>query len=100
MRPQRYTITSGNSPRIILVDWASSEDLAIQAVPDTTETYTVEITIDDVHGGVTPHWVQVTDMIATNDTQIKSINDGVSGVRITLDTGTSVDITLAQPTRT
>jgi hypothetical protein len=99
MRPHRYEITSAESPKVIAVDWASSEDLAIQAVPTTTETYTVEITVDRVLDPLAPapHWVGVEGMIGATTAQIKSVKDGVAGVRVTLDAGTQVDVTLAQP---
>lgn len=94
MKSQQIIVTSSNSP----VTFPFNErggPRGIAATPAGAGNYTVTYTLTDLESGNTVNPIPITEM--TTETAIASVEIGpVTGVIITLHSGTSVTVDLTQ----
>lgn len=95
MRPKTVTVTSGNSPYYIPLDWRGG-DIGVTATPNSGN-YDVAYTHEPISGGASnvTDWTDVTDMSAATTAQSKVIGPSTC-LRITLNSGTSVKVDVTQ----
>jgi hypothetical protein len=97
MKPKQVTVTSGNSPLTVPVDAASASAGGVIANPNSA-TYTVEATLDNIFDdSITPTWQAVTDMDSATSQVESGFSAGVTALKITLDSGTSVAVSINHP---
>lgn len=95
MRPKSVTVTSGNTPYYIPMDWRGG-DIGLTSTPAGSGNYDVAFTHESIADGVSGvTWVDITDMSAATATVSKQIGP-CTCLRITLNSGTSVKVAVAQ----
>lgn len=94
MRPKTITVTSGNSPYYIPVDFRSGET-GIVATPNSGN-YDVAYTLESIAEGAAgvTNWVDVDDMSAAT-TQATGTVQTATCLRVTLNSGTSVTVDIS-----
>ena len=94
MRPIRFTQDSvGNT--IIPVDHRAGTTSVI-ATPSGGGNYTVEFTTVNIFdSSITPEWIGVTDMVGATAQQDREVGT-VTALRVTLNSGASVTVDIAQ----
>jgi len=93
MRPAQIAVTSTNSPVIRQVDYANYT--GIVALPAGAGNYDVAFTRTPFNEELTQTWVDITGMSAATTTQDTVVNV-ITGLRITLNSGTSVTVDITQ----
>ena len=93
MRSRQFVVTSSNSPRTIPLN-PRGGPTAFAAIPDSA-TYTVEFTLTPLQGGLTPNPLAISNMTAATTDQSTEIGPSTA-IIVTLDSGTSVAIDIAQ----
>lgn len=99
MRPKTITVTSGNSPYYIPVNWRG-DSLGVTATPNGAGNYDVAYTRElpssyDFASDASA-WVDVSNMSAATAVQSEEIPVGATCLRITLNSGTNVVVDLSQ----
>ena len=95
MRPQQILVTSGISPKIIPVN-SRGGPYSIIATPAGAGDYDVSFTTTDIfNSDLTPAWVDITAMTGATTTQDTEVGT-VTAFRVTLNSGTSVQVDIAQ----
>ncbi len=93
MRPKTITVTSGSS--IVPVDYKAGE-ISVTATPDTAN-YDVAYTTDNIFDStLTIAWIDVTNMSGASTEQSQMIQGPVSAIRVTLNSGTDVTVSIIQ----
>jgi len=93
MKPAQYTVTNANSPLVIQVDYLS-EWTGVVAVPSGSGDYDIAFSRAPL-ADVTATWVDLPNMSAATTTQDGVVN-AITGIRITLNSGTSVAVDIVQ----
>ena len=96
MRPKSVTVTSGNSPYYIPVNWRGGP-IGVTATPNSGNydvAYTHE-SITNVGAAAVTDWTDITDMSGATAAASKEIGPCVC-LRITLNSGTSVKVDVTQ----
>lgn len=94
MRPKRFVVTSGTKT-IPMNQYGG--DINVSANPAGSGNYDVAFTMTNIYDTtLTPVWTDVTDMSAATTAQAKEINGAITALRITLNSGTSVTVDIAQ----
>lgn len=96
MRPKSITVTSGNSPYYIPVNYRGGQ-VNIGTVPAGAGNYDVAYTMEPIGAGadLVSSWVNVTDMAGATAAEAKEIS-AITCLRVTLNSGTSVKVDIAQ----
>lgn len=95
MRPLEKLVTSANSPKIIPTNYRSGP-LSIITTPAGAGNYTIAFTTSDVQNtAITPIWVDITSMTGATTSQNEELGT-VTAFRATLNSGTSVQVNIAQ----
>ena len=96
MRPQSVTVTSGNSPYYIPMNWRGGP-IGVTATPSSANfdvAYTHE-PITTTGASAVSAWTDITDMSGATATASKEIGP-CTCLRITLNSGTSVQVDVVQ----
>lgn len=93
MKPHQITVTSSNSPLTIPLNPRGGL-VGVGATP-TAATYTVEFTLTPLQEGLTINPFAITAMTAATTPQSIEIGSATA-IIVTLSSGTSVDIDVAQ----
>lgn len=96
MRPKTVTVTSGNSPYYIPMDWRGGS-FGVTATP-TSANYDVAYTTDSIADGAdggSIAWTDITDMSAATAAASKEVGPSTC-IRVTLNSGTSVAVAVVQ----
>jgi len=94
MRPKRFTVTSANSPVVIPLNYRGGPT-SVVSTPNGSGNYDVAFTTVDIQDStITPNWVDGTDMSAATTQQSNQFLN-VTALRITLNSGTNVEIDLS-----
>lgn len=96
MRPKTITVTSGNTPYYLPMNWRGG-DIGVTATPSGAGNYDVAYThepIGEGAAGVTD-WTDVTDMSGATTAQSKVIGPSTC-LRVILNSGTSVKVDVTQ----
>jgi hypothetical protein len=97
MRPKQIIVTSGNSPVTIPVNWRSGESGIVTALPAGVGNYTVASSNDNVYDpSITPTYTNVVNMTAATAQVSQAYDTGITALKVTLHSGTSVTITVSQ----
>ena len=94
MIPQQIIVTSSNSPKSVGIDH-NGGPLSVVATP-TAADYGIEFTVEPLQDLTNaPNYVPISNMTAATTQQEASLSN-VTGLRITLNSGTSVAVGLSQ----
>ena len=93
MRSRQFVVTSSNSPFTIPLNPRGGET-SFSAIPDSA-TYTVEFTITPLREGLNINSLAISNMTSATTDQSTAISS-VTAIIVTLDSGTSVAIDIAQ----
>ena len=93
MKPNQIIVTSSNSPKTIPLS-PRGGPIGVGATP-TAATYTVEFSLTPIQEGLTANTFPVSGMTAATTAQSAEISP-VTAIVVTLDSGTSVTIDIAQ----
>lgn len=96
MRPKTVTVTSGNTPYYIPVNWRGGS-IGVTATPSGAGDYDVAYTHEPIGSGAASvtNWTDITDMSAATAAASKAIGP-CTCLRITLNSGTSVKVDVTQ----
>lgn len=96
MRPKSVTVTSGNSPYYIPVNWRDGP-IGVTATPSGAGNYDVAYTHESIAEGAdgVTDWTDITDMSAATTAASKEVGP-FTCLRITLNSGTSVKVDVVQ----
>lgn len=97
MRPKSVTVTSGNTPYYIPMDWRGGA-FGITATPNSAN-YDVAYATSDIGDGAaglaSGDWTDITGMSAATTAAAKEVGPSTC-IRITLNSGTSVKVDVVQ----
>lgn len=96
MRPKSITVTSGNTPFYWPMDWRGG-DIGVTATPSGAGNFDVAYTHEPIGDGAdqVADWTNITDMSGATAAASKIIGPATC-LRITLNSGTSVKVDVAQ----
>jgi len=95
MRPKRFVITSGLSPKVVPMSYRGGPS-SIIASPSGSGNYDIAFTTVDIFdASLTPNWVDITGMSAATTDQDAEVGS-VTALRITLNSGTDVTVDISQ----
>lgn len=90
MRPKSVTVTAGNTPYYVPLDWLA-QSIGVTATPNAA-TYSVAYTRDSIAEGTDGlNWTDITGMSSATAAASQVIQ-AATCLRITLATGTSVNV--------
>lgn len=96
MRPKTVTVTSGNTPYYIPMNWRGGP-IGVTATPSGGGDYDVAYTHEPIGEGAAnvTDWTDITDMSAATAAASKEVGP-CTCLRITLNSGTSVKVDVVQ----
>jgi hypothetical protein len=93
MRPFEVTVTSSNSPKVIPMNYRGGK-VGVILSPNSA-TYTVAFTNSDIQRDGSPIWYDDPDATSIT-TAYQSTYEPITALRITLNSGTSVNAEMSQ----
>lgn len=95
MRPKSVTVTSGNSPYYLPLNWRGGT-VGVNATP-TAGNYDVAYTRENITGGAASvtNWIDISGMSAATAAAQATVSSSTC-LRITLNSGTSVTVDVTQ----
>lgn len=95
MRPVRIVQDTVDNT-VVPMDWTGGP-ITILALPSGAGNYDVAFTTTDIfNSSLTPIWEDITNMSAATDQQSATIDGSITGLRITLNSGTDVTVDISQ----